>query len=300
MSENNIIVILDGIIKNVSDYYYHYDEKYDDCVDQKNVESCDKNMKKQKKKKIDYDDSNDVGRNVMIHNNKKQRKHKENNHNNYNNKKYRDVNKNHEKSRNYSYNYQNNKNNNNKIWVMKGSQEKDNDNDNDNGVDKNEIIVKNNNCNDSNAMTVKKHRHTRNGSTKRRLQLWNSIFSNNTTCFVCDVSISYHDYEAAHVIPLCKGGNNSFENLRICCKSCNKICGTKNLLEFKNEYRKINQNNYEKKEIPKFIAINNCVEKSRNSKSLRTLIFIFVCNLCRKISGFINYLKLLLSYNKKN
>jgi 5-methylcytosine-specific restriction endonuclease McrA len=181
---------------------------------------------------------------------------------------------------------------------MKGSQEKDNDNDN--GVDKNEIIVKNNNCNDSNAMTVKKHRHTRNGSTKRRLQLWNSIFSNNTTCFVCDVSISYHDYEAAHVIPLCKGGNNSFENLRICCKSCNKICGTKNLLEFKNEYRKINQNNYEKKEIPKFIAINNCVEKSRNSKSLRTLIFIFVCNLCRKISGFINYLKLLLSYNKKN
>jgi len=298
MSENNIIVILDGIIKNVSDYYYHYDEKYDDCVDQKNVESCDKNMKKQKKKKIDYDDSNDVGRNVVIHNNKKQRKHKENNHNNYNNKKYRDVNKNHEKSRNYSYNYQNNKNNNNKIWVMKGSQEKDNDNDN--GVDKNEIIVKNNNCNDSNAMTVKKHRHTRNGSTKRRLQLWNSIFSNNTTCFVCDVSISYHDYEAAHVIPLCKGGNNSFENLRICCKSCNKICGTKNLLEFKNEYRKINQNNYEKKEIPKFIAINNCVEKSRNSKSLRTLIFIFVCNLCRKISGFINYLKLLLSYNKKN
>jgi len=59
-------------------------------------------------------------------------------------------------------------------------------------------------------------------------------------CFCCQsaqISIM-RNTEFAHVIPVARGGQDTVENLRPCCESCNRGMGTTNLFEYMERLRK--------------------------------------------------------------
>ena len=56
------------------------------------------------------------------------------------------------------------------------------------------------------------------------------------TCFVCNTKTEFVNFEAGHIISKAKGGSDTVENLRPICGSCNKSMGTRDLLDFKNQY----------------------------------------------------------------
>ena len=53
-------------------------------------------------------------------------------------------------------------------------------------------------------------------------------------CYCCKKPLLYHPTtcHAAHIIPRSKGGETTFENMRITCADCNLKCGTSNLLDY--------------------------------------------------------------------
>ena len=56
-------------------------------------------------------------------------------------------------------------------------------------------------------------------------------------CFVgCGTVITIDDFEVGHIVPVCKGGNDTIENLRPICRACNQSMGSQNLLDFKEKY----------------------------------------------------------------
>jgi len=65
-------------------------------------------------------------------------------------------------------------------------------------------------------------------------KLWETQSTNlNSTCFVCQTSISFHNFECGHIKPVFKGGDNSIENMKCLCRDCNRDCGIMNLDEYK-------------------------------------------------------------------
>jgi CRISPR/Cas system Type II protein with McrA/HNH and RuvC-like nuclease domain len=51
-------------------------------------------------------------------------------------------------------------------------------------------------------------------------------FGENPTCYLTGDSINLHDrdsYQLDHIIPFCKGGDNSLENLGLCTKQANQM-----------------------------------------------------------------------------
>lgn len=54
-------------------------------------------------------------------------------------------------------------------------------------------------------------------------------------CVYCNKSLN--DFTIDHMLPLCRGGDNSFNNLTISCKSCNSSKGKKLLGEWRNSKR---------------------------------------------------------------
>lgn len=56
------------------------------------------------------------------------------------------------------------------------------------------------------------------------------------TCFVCEKKIDTHHFEAGHVKPASKGGNDKISNLRPICFGCNRSMGDTNLYEYKQRY----------------------------------------------------------------
>jgi hypothetical protein len=71
-----------------------------------------------------------------------------------------------------------------------------------------------------------------------RNSLWIGIFGDSMKgqCYCCNGDVHFvHNYEASHVVSVAHGGSDNIHNLRICCKSCNRSMGTKNLEDFKRE-----------------------------------------------------------------
>lgn len=59
-------------------------------------------------------------------------------------------------------------------------------------------------------------------------------------CFCCQsaqISI-LRNTEFAHVVPVARGGQDTVENLRPCCESCNRSMGTMNLMDYMERLRK--------------------------------------------------------------
>jgi 5-methylcytosine-specific restriction endonuclease McrA len=55
----------------------------------------------------------------------------------------------------------------------------------------------------------------------------------NYTCYLCGKDFGEHRLTLDHVIPLSRGGGNTWENLATCCKECNSKKGDKLLSELK-------------------------------------------------------------------
>ena len=76
--------------------------------------------------------------------------------------------------------------------------------------------------------------HAPSGLTKTRRISWLMYHGllNTGPCWLCRVPVPFVNFEAAHVKPRSISKNDSVANLRPCCITCNKNCGTDNLLEF--------------------------------------------------------------------
>ena len=59
-------------------------------------------------------------------------------------------------------------------------------------------------------------------------------------CWVCRANTPLINFEAAHVKPRSISRDDSCPNLRPCCMTCNKNCGTANLFEFAAQHDAIN------------------------------------------------------------
>ena len=59
-----------------------------------------------------------------------------------------------------------------------------------------------------------------------------SIYNrDNYTCYICGEEFSEGKLSIDHVIPLSRGGKNTFENMATCCKNCNYKKGSQTLSE---------------------------------------------------------------------
>ena len=72
-----------------------------------------------------------------------------------------------------------------------------------------------------------------------RNEVWRCYIGNSITgkCFVCgraEIELC-GNVEFGHVIAVANGGENTLENLRPICSSCNRSMGTRNLLEYKRD-----------------------------------------------------------------
>jgi 5-methylcytosine-specific restriction endonuclease McrA len=56
-------------------------------------------------------------------------------------------------------------------------------------------------------------------------------------CYVCAKDIDSKHFELGHIQAKAKGGSDEIDNLRPICSLCNKSIGTKNMDEFKKEYK---------------------------------------------------------------
>ena len=83
-------------------------------------------------------------------------------------------------------------------------------------------------------------------SKSRRMKLWNYYIGLNIgsiECTTCDRDIKVNkiyqlDFEAAHVLPKCRGGSIEIKNLRPCCRDCNALMGTQNMRSFVKKRKK--------------------------------------------------------------
>jgi hypothetical protein len=64
--------------------------------------------------------------------------------------------------------------------------------------------------------------------TKRRL-----LAKTGGCCYYCGEMLNSTNYTVDHITPKVSGGENDFENLVPCCKSCNSAKGTKSLDDFR-------------------------------------------------------------------
>ena len=46
-------------------------------------------------------------------------------------------------------------------------------------------------------------------------------------CYLCRCLVPFGDMHLEHVIPLCKGGEHSYANVRVSCKTCNQKKGSR-------------------------------------------------------------------------
>jgi len=70
-------------------------------------------------------------------------------------------------------------------------------------------------------MTANKRKYTK--------SVIESIYSNR--CFYCNRKLTDGNRAVDHLCPVSKGGKNTFENLVMCCKTCNSIKGNKTIGE---------------------------------------------------------------------
>lgn len=69
-----------------------------------------------------------------------------------------------------------------------------------------------------------------------RNDVWEYYFGNRERgiCYACNIPVQRYraGFHCAHVVPRCKGGPNTVENLRVCCPGCNTEMGSQNLYTY--------------------------------------------------------------------
>lgn len=76
--------------------------------------------------------------------------------------------------------------------------------------------------------------------------VWDTTFGASKgigKCYVCDSEINSKCFDCGHIIAVSNGGDNSKDNLKPICSTCNKSMGTKNMEEFKKEHFSSKTNN---------------------------------------------------------
>jgi 5-methylcytosine-specific restriction endonuclease McrA len=58
------------------------------------------------------------------------------------------------------------------------------------------------------------------------------IQRDQSACYICDKILTLEKITIDHVVPIAKGGEASYSNLKVCCRSCNARKGNKLLSEF--------------------------------------------------------------------
>jgi len=59
------------------------------------------------------------------------------------------------------------------------------------------------------------------------------LYNNNSKCHYCNVNLNKEDVHFDHSTPLSRKGLHSIDNLKVCCKDCNTLKGTRTEDEFK-------------------------------------------------------------------
>jgi len=76
--------------------------------------------------------------------------------------------------------------------------------------------------------------------TAVRIKVWATYIGTDEAkgkCFCCcDKTIYQHDFQCGHIQSEHNGGQVNIQNLRPLCGKCNRSMGTKNMLEFMNQY----------------------------------------------------------------
>ena len=67
----------------------------------------------------------------------------------------------------------------------------------------------------------------------RRIHFGSSL---DGKCYVCGTEIKFTDFEASHNVPYVEGGEWHVDNLRPCCRACNRSMGTMTVDEFKKRF----------------------------------------------------------------
>jgi len=62
------------------------------------------------------------------------------------------------------------------------------------------------------------------GSANRKRR-WR-LFLANPRCYWCEIMVSFENSTLDHVLPKSRGGDNSRENLVLCCPTCNNLKGS--------------------------------------------------------------------------
>ena len=71
-----------------------------------------------------------------------------------------------------------------------------------------------------------------------RFRVWETFCGSSFTgqCFACGSNIHFRNFHCGHIIPVCKGGSTTLENLRPLCALCNGSMGSDNLHSFMQRY----------------------------------------------------------------
>jgi 5-methylcytosine-specific restriction endonuclease McrA len=72
--------------------------------------------------------------------------------------------------------------------------------------------------------TLKHRSKTRVVAVARRNEIY---LRDNKKCYICETLLGAKDFELDHLVPVARGGDNSPENLAVCCTFCNRSKGTK-------------------------------------------------------------------------
>lgn len=60
----------------------------------------------------------------------------------------------------------------------------------------------------------------------------NEMYKVNPNCYYCKNPLNKENVQFDHNIPLSRGGTHTVDNLKICCKDCNQLKGTRTAIEF--------------------------------------------------------------------
>jgi hypothetical protein len=72
-----------------------------------------------------------------------------------------------------------------------------------------------------------------------RLQIWTKYFKENSMqakCMCCNGDINYNTFECGHIISVKNNGTSTLENLIPICMTCNRSCGSENMVDFCKRY----------------------------------------------------------------
>jgi len=121
--------------------------------------------------------------------------------------------------------------------------------------DINITYLKSNNSDDEKKIFMYKCREKANDNNKRvcfthkitSIDVLNCLKRNNFKCFYCNDNIKTKTWHLEHVVPISKGGLNSFDNIAPSCKICNLMKGSLFKEDFINKCYKIVNNEFKNK-----------------------------------------------------